>query len=366
MNENGRGKRCRCGQSSNGQGGGANGGCHGYGGGVQAQGGLVLSAPSVTVIYWDPYFTSTPAAATLMNQYITELLGGTFMNGLQQYGVGRGTLAGSVTIDMTTYPAPATIDENGLKSQLVQWFKDGVLTPPAVNEASRVYFIFAPSATTVYEGTDTGDFCGYHKSYQYNAGSSGDDLFYGVTVQGNYGAATPRAFVDSCSWCVSHELVEASSNPSGQGYVSSTGCEIGDICEADTNNKLITTQWHGWTVERYWSNWDGACVTERPLLGWSFLGNTAGFGHAINDGRPFWIGDFKGAERDSVLFYYPGDDNWWLGTVANGQLQWELVGNTANFGHAINDGRPFWTGNFRGDDPVDVLFYGTPTRLVGA
>ena len=43
------------------------------------------------------------------------------------------------------------------------------------------------------------------------------------------------------------------------------------------------------------------------------MGNTFGFGHGINDGRPFWIGDFTGDGKADVLFYYPGDDNWWLG-----------------------------------------------------
>lgn len=92
-------------------------------------------------------------------------------------------------------------------------------------------------------------------------------------------------------------------------------------------------------------------------LGWSLVGNTAGFGHAINDGRPFWAGRFVRGDRDSVLFYYPGDDNWWVGTVDNGQLQWSLAGNTRGFGHAINDGRPFWTGDFDGDGRTDMLFY---------
>ncbi len=58
-----------------------------------------------------------------------------------------------------------------------------------------------------------------------------------------------------------------------------------------------------------------------------------------------------------MLFYYPGDDNWWLGTIQGGQLAWSFVGNTAGFGHAINDGRPFWTGDFTGDGKADVLFY---------
>jgi hypothetical protein len=76
-------------------------------------------------------------------------------------------------------------------------------------------------------------------------------------------------------------------------------------------------------------------------LQWALAGSTVSFGHAIYDGRPFWAGDFNGDGRAEMLFYYPGDDNWWLGTYDGTQLQWTLVGNTANIGHAINDPTPY-------------------------
>ena len=94
-------------------------------------------------------------------------------------------------------------------------------------------------------------------------------------------------------------------------------------------------------------------------LRWNFAGNTAGFGQRINDGRPFWIGDFDGDGRDDVLFYYPGDDNWWLGRHNGSVLGWSLAGNTAGFGHGINDGRPFWIARFARTDRAQVLFYFT-------
>ncbi len=90
-------------------------------------------------------------------------------------------------------------------------------------------------------------------------------------------------------------------------------------------------------------------------LKWTLVGNTVGFGN-LNDGRPFWIGDFNADGLDEILFYYPGDHNWWMGSFAQGQLKWTNVGNTAGFGN-LADGRPIWTGYLRGVFRTDILFY---------
>jgi hypothetical protein len=60
---------------------------------------------------------------------------------------------------------------------------------------------------------------------------------------------------------ISHELVEAATDPDGRGFLGVKGtcdgpgwCEIADICEST----LSTVD--GITVQAYWSNQDNDCV----------------------------------------------------------------------------------------------------------
>jgi hypothetical protein len=116
--------------------------------------------------------------------------------------------------------------------------------------------------------------------------------------------------------------------------------------------------WSGGTDILFYSpgdqNWQLGTISGGQLT-WSAVGNTAGFGQ-IWDGRPFWIGDFNGDGQIDVLFYFPDDRNWWLGSMSGNQLAWSHAGDTTGFGQ-IWDGRPFWIGDFNWDGKADVLFY---------
>jgi hypothetical protein len=89
-------------------------------------------------------------------------------------------------------------------------------------------------------------------------------------------------------------------------------------------------------------------------LSWVLAGNTTGFGNISKD--PFYVGNFTGNGQSSILFYSPGDFNWWLGTFTGNQLSWNLAGNTQGFGQ-VSDGRPFWVGNFSAPNQDNILFY---------
>jgi hypothetical protein len=57
------------------------------------------------------------------------------------------------------------------------------------------------------------------------------------------------------------------------------------------------------------------------------------------------------------MFYYKGDGNWWLGSMANGKLNWSLVNQSAGFGNLIDGNHPIWIADFSGVGHADVLFY---------
>ena len=248
--------------------------CHGFLGGVTAHDKHVVPVPQIVLVYWDQYFTDTPGAVTTMNQFVSDLATGGYWSALSQYGVGAATLAASAVINMTSFPTPNSqhpgqpFSERQMQDQLHAWLDRGRVTPrPAGDEKNLVYLIFAPSDTTLTLG-GASDFCGYHQHGRFNATTSRDNLTWG-TVRGfskPAGTSAGQAFVDSISFCVTHELSEAFSNPDGRGFFNDgNGCEIGDICEADKTRPCCitvpyTVSGRTWMVEQYWSNLDARCL----------------------------------------------------------------------------------------------------------
>lgn len=104
------------------------------------------------------------------------------------------------------------------------------------------------------------------------------------------------------------------------------------------------------------SNWWLGTITG-GALNWQLVGNTRGFGNLLDGSHPVHIGDFSGVGHQQVLFYYGGDSNWWLGSIAGGSLGWQFVGNTQGFGNLLDGQHPVWTGDFSGVRRTQVLFY---------
>src|SRR5262249_31406279 len=129
-----RGERmARCGRSrvSLGANGGlktgaVNDGCHGWTGIVPGHRYHVMAHPKVYAIYWDDYFAETGQAVALLNRFFEEILHGSYMRQLRQYGVGKATFGGS-TVVVHDSAAPSELDPvhpEYIQNQLRTWVKD--------------------------------------------------------------------------------------------------------------------------------------------------------------------------------------------------------------------------------------------------
>lgn len=96
---------------------------------------------------------------------------------------------------------------------------------------------------------------------------------------------------------------------------------------------------------------------ENGRLNWTFAGNTTGFGRGHLRNQLVFIGDFNGGARDDVLFYHPGDDNWWLGSHNGSSVLWSFAGNTTGFGRGHLRNQRTFVGDFNGGGRDDILFY---------
>lgn len=255
---------------------GVNQNCHTYTGGVKANQKHVMRAPRVVIIFWGHYYTTNSDVVSAGVKLISDLVTGPFKNGLVQYGVGQGSVAGHIVIDTNqNSPAPMTLDENQAQTQIISWIKPSTGTPivtpaPSVDETNLLYFLFSPTTTQLTLTDGTTGFCGYHKHTKVNPTSQNDDLFWGIVDTTKAAQLTGTEFANKIAFCASHELAEAMSDRDGQGFISDTNCEIGDICELNTDHPWF--QYRGWTVEQYWSNWDNTCIHgDQPVSMRKFL-----------------------------------------------------------------------------------------------
>jgi hypothetical protein len=251
--------------------------CHGYTGGVTLPKGttaedVVMTSPKVYAIYWDEYFQANQQAVYTMNQFFSQILTGRYMRQLGQYGVGQGQFLGSTVIIPDPDPLkapPANLGANQIVGQLRDWINSGTVpVEPQRDETNLLYVIFTPSSTNINDN-ENDILAGFHGSATFPLGATGKDNLFWAAIQEwhEYGPPPVSAFADSCTWAVSHEMVEAFTDRDGRGWAyRSNGnvCEIADICECAQGSEtkktpIITTAVDGWVVETYWDNVNKSC-----------------------------------------------------------------------------------------------------------
>lgn len=220
-----------------------------------------MSSPRVYAVYWDGYFKRHPDVVREMNRFFRGILRGRYMAGLRQYGVGDGRFVGSSVVEPDPDTRlPARPKRAYIERQLKNWIRSGaVAAAPRRNETNLLYVIFTPRHTTLGAGV-----CGYHGYGHFGKASGHANLFWAVIQQWHCGSrppANPRAFANACTWCLSHEMVEAFTDRDNLGYHARNGCEVADICECAPGCPKIKTVTinRTWRVESYWDNKRQTC-----------------------------------------------------------------------------------------------------------
>jgi len=216
---------------------------------IAFHGGAIIPAVSLELIFWGTAWTnpSTAPRASQVIAAVNNILGGPYMSGLRQYGIGFGSLRGAI-IALTDPPNPFSRDDwHNLIWDLID---QGTFPEPDDAGGRNLYMLILPPGIASGQGV-----CGIHgHPGDYDFPADYDTAWAGFVINdGNIDTVTSK---------LSHELVEACTDPEDDGWRidgrASTDAEVGDVC-VNTISRM-----NGVTVQGYWSKFDRACLI--PLM----------------------------------------------------------------------------------------------------
>jgi hypothetical protein len=253
------------------------------------QGGPLLIAPKVVTVTF-----SGDALAGQLESFGQSVTASAWWDSVR-----RGYCAGSTGpcvgdgpsgsfVELPTAPAPTYSDsDRGGASTLQAWLANaitaGVLPGPDANPVSNtLYVIYFPETTTVSLDDMTscvnGDFDGYHGSMAMGS----QQIVYAVVVEcpplpTAFPGAPQPTVLQSATVAASHEIVEASTDPSGTqlayyldttdptnwGWMDIAGAgEVADLCVDPFALGQDETSSGSFTVQRIWSNANAASLLD--------------------------------------------------------------------------------------------------------
>ena len=233
-------------------------------------GGRVLGHVKVDIVVWDRWSYGRSAHLTgthSVESFFKAITASPYVDWLDEYDtpsqhIGRGSVEGIYTVHPPTADDGATITSSQIDDALRSLFTAEQLPKPST---TRLYAIFFPSKKTIAtpDGDSVRDFCAYHDTTT----SGRSTVYYAVMPYevGNRGCKMASTSFDSLTTVVSHELLEAITDP-GVGlnrvawYDGDNG-EIADICAFTSSpSRVVGADGVSYTVQRAWSNRRGACV----------------------------------------------------------------------------------------------------------
>jgi hypothetical protein len=237
--------------------------------------GAIGRSPQVYALYWGREFASQSGWVSSMNNALHTLVGGSYLDGTAQYGVGRGQFLGSRTINSDPpaevgggnglAPAGGFLDVVGfVLGQRWQSWDTPKYWVPGGNEP--VIAVFVPNSVL-----NSGSWGGYHALTLVEPMPFMSPIMPFLVVRVPDPGGTPN--LSAATSLFTHELVEAGTNPipldgwidPGQPWPPWENAEPGDVCEHTSPVWPEHVSFEGLTVSTYWSNSDNRCVPGAPL-----------------------------------------------------------------------------------------------------
>ncbi|MBV9357279.1 MAG: hypothetical protein JO023_17350 [Chloroflexi bacterium] len=229
----------------------------------------MLADPIVYPIFWGSAYATRNASGAVTRQHPCVASMGDFLNGLRvswlgglhQYGVLSLGYVDGEPDTLAPGTDPTGVTQSQAEQELVRFITWSGAGVPQPEETQHCFVLLLPPGASL---SDAPGACGYHGSTYYAKATGDHNLFYAVIATP---ALSPSesgdAFINSISYCISHELAEMFTNPDGRGWFADASpaqrrdqvCEIGDICELAG---LVQTAGK-WTVEKYWSQTGQTC-----------------------------------------------------------------------------------------------------------
>jgi hypothetical protein len=232
---------------------------------VSYHGGALLPHVEVEPLYYGQGWINPTQAqqASDLNVFLGTLVNSPYMDMLNEYGVGRGSLSDDGIIDTGVLPGQ-TVDDLQIQNMLLGHIYDGLLQAP---DANRLYVIYtAPNVIVTQAGqTSVNDFFGYHNEI---LDAFGRPVYYAVIVHpvGNGDFYNLNDF-QTLTKITSHEVAESATNPEALTGMGPGGWfgrfagydgdqEIGDV-EVGQND---VGPLDGYVVQKEWSQAQGRGV----------------------------------------------------------------------------------------------------------
>ncbi len=227
---------------------------------LEYRGGKVLQNPSIVSMYYGSYWNTNAgkADAQYENSFAKYLGSSRYTSLWAQYGVGKGSFAGSTTID--TKSTPKSVNDLALRQIISQQIASGTVPKP---DGKTVYTVFLPPNAVLKAPGDVNSrqgLGGYHGSFDLN----GKRVYYAAIVysKGSNGidfGSSPR---DNISIVASHEWTEAATDPDvNNGQLGWYDDNLGEVADIPINQGLDLDEVYGrlgkYAVQKIWSNIDG-------------------------------------------------------------------------------------------------------------